>query len=162
MTKSAPTLPTLAKSADPSGNHLPNRLGQWWPSGPADVVNVDRWMGPTYSLLPVWPTTLGQCWPPRPANSVFIGRVADRLSQCCPRGRSDLVNTGRPGRPTWSMWAVRPGRLSNCWPSGLADLVNVSRGGDRLRQYRSFGATDFVNVGRLGCPIRCNPGNPHR
>jgi hypothetical protein len=146
----------LAKPADPSGNDLPNRLGQWWPPGPADVVNVDRWMGPTYSLLPVGPTTLGQGWPPGPANSVFIGRVADRLSQCCPRGRPDMVSTGRPGRPTWPRWPVRPGRLSNCWSSGFADCVikcfprgrptspiSVVRG-NRLRHCWSFGVP-YIN-----------------
>ena len=117
-------------------------------SGP-DLVNVAR------SL-----TRLDQCWSLGPGDLVRFSLVGGRVGQCCPGCRPDLVNGGRPGRPTWPMLAWR-----------RADLVNVARGpgptwsmvavgsGRLSRFFLRGGLTwsmllagppDLVNVDRLG------------
>ena len=88
------------------------------------MVNVAREAGHSWSMMAA-----------RVGRIIQIRRAGGRLGQCCPRGRAELVNDGRPGRPnlsnlggggsTWSMLPAGPARVGQWWPPDSAELVSL-------------------------------------
>ena len=75
----------------------PRRLGQWLPPGPPDMMHVGRLGCDLVNFArsgdPTWSMMAAEGPPTR-----SMWTAGGRLDQCCPHGRPDLVNVGRPCR----------------------------------------------------------------